>query len=176
MLNSKLRWMTLGGQYNWTDKVYPDETPPDFPADVATLLHRMFPDTIAEAAIVNLYSPGDTLSLHRDVSEECDAPLVSISFGCDGIFMIGNEDESSCVVLRLRSGDAVYMAGSSRFSWHAVPKILPATCPDWLQHWPGNANAADNPNQYSHWRNWMAGKRVNLNVRQMKAKTDSSRS
>ncbi|KAL1960110.1 hypothetical protein VTO42DRAFT_282 [Malbranchea cinnamomea] len=172
LLSSKLRWVTLGGQYNWTEKTYPDETPPAFPGDIATLLHRIFPDTNAEAAIVNIYSPGDTLSVHRDVSEECDAGLISVSFGCDCLFMIGNNHESSCAVLRLRSGDAVYMAGPSRFSWHAVPKILPSTCPAWLQHWPGDVDtgSTSSPNPFNRWRNWMAGKRVNLNVRQMKPK------
>jgi DNA alkylation damage repair protein AlkB len=172
LLDRKLRWVTLGGQYNWTEKVYPAEAPPEFPADIASLLHTIFPDTTAEAAIVNIYSPGDTLSVHRDVSEECDTGLISISFGCEGLFMIGNDGESNCVVLRLRSGDAVYMTGSSRFAWHAVPKILPSTCPAWLSDWPGGDEAADQE-AFRHWKGWMSGKRVNLNVRQMKPKPDS---
>ena len=71
-LNKKLRWMTLGGQYDWTAKNYPSSKPPDFPADVALMLESLFPDTKAQAAIVNLYTPGDTLSMHRDVSEQSD--------------------------------------------------------------------------------------------------------
>ncbi|KKZ66927.1 hypothetical protein EMCG_07423 [[Emmonsia] crescens] len=161
-LEKKLRWMTLGGQYNWTDKVYPDEIPPRFPEDIAILLRSIFPETKAEAAIVNIYSPGDTLSVHRDVSEECDTGLISISFGCDGLFMVGHEDGAGCEVIRLRSGDAVYMTGRSRFAWHAVPKIIPSTCPDWLADWPGTST------QFEKWRGWMLNKRINLNVRQMK--------
>lgn len=172
VLDRKLRWTTLGGQYNWTDKVYPAEEPPKFPADIATLLHDIFPDTVAEAAIVNIYSPGDTLSVHRDVSEECDTGLISISFGCDGIFMIGNDDEQNCVVVRLRSGDAVYMTGASRFAWHAVPRILPSTCPAWLSDWPAQGESATDREAFRHWKGWMAGKRVNLNVRQMKPKPE----
>ncbi|KAL3421610.1 amidase [Phlyctema vagabunda] len=83
ILEKKLRWVTLGGQYDWTNKVYPEEQPPSFPSDIALLTGQLFPDMRAEAAIVNLYSPGDTLSLHRDVSEEVDRGLVSISLGCD---------------------------------------------------------------------------------------------
>ncbi|EQL31168.1 hypothetical protein BDFG_06475 [Blastomyces dermatitidis ATCC 26199] len=161
-LDKKLRWITLGGQYNWTDKVYPAEIPPRFPEDIASLLRNIFPDTKPEAAIVNLYSPGDTLSVHRDVSEECDTGLISISFGCDGLFLVGHEDGTGCEVIRLRSGDAVYMTGRSRFAWHAVPKIIPSTCPEWLADWPG-ASA-----QFEKWRGWMSNKRINLNVRQMK--------
>ncbi|EER41625.1 oxidoreductase [Histoplasma capsulatum H143] len=156
-LEKKLRWITLGGQYNWTDKVYPAEIPPQFPADIASLLRKIFPETKPEAAIVNLYSPGDTLSVHRDVSEECDTGLISISFGCDGLFMVGHLDGAGCEIIRLRSGDAVYMSGQARFAWHAVPKIIPSTCPEWLADWPGNAA------QFEQWRRWMSNKRINLN-------------
>ncbi|RAK73075.1 oxidoreductase, 2OG-Fe(II) oxygenase family [Aspergillus fijiensis CBS 313.89] len=167
ILNKKLRWVTLGGQYDWTAKVYPAERPPAFPPDIAKLLHTMFPATEAQAAILNVYSPGDTLSAHRDVSEECDAGLISISFGCDGLFLIGHDDGAGCEIVRLRSGDAVYMDGTSRFAWHAVPKIVPGTCPAWLAEWPGAADGSDATTQYEKWKGWMEGKRVNLNVRQM---------
>ncbi|KAF4543226.1 Alkylated DNA repair protein [Lasiodiplodia theobromae] len=75
-LNRKLRWVTLGGQYDWTRKEYPSTMPPPFPSDVGGLLKGVFPDMTAQAAIVNFYSPGDTLSMHRDVSEECDRGLI----------------------------------------------------------------------------------------------------
>lgn len=176
LLNKKLRWMTLGGQYDWTSKIYPAETPPEFPPDIADLLQGLFPHTTPEAAIVNLYSPGDTLSMHRDVSEESDRPLISISIGCDGLFIIGldpeeGQGEGRFAVLRLRSGDAVYMAGQSRFAWHGVPAIIPHTCPPELRDWPYEDDE-DEQNQdaakYKEWRGWLASKRINLNVRQMK--------
>jgi DNA alkylation damage repair protein AlkB len=169
VLERKLRWMTLGGQYNWTDKKYPSGPPPSFPEDIATLLRKMFPDTDAQAAIVNVYSPGDTLSVHRDVSEECDTGLISISFGCDGLFIVGHDSSDGCEIVRLRSGDAVYMTGRSRFAWHGVPKIISSTCPSWLEDWP--AVASDTLLQ---WKGWMSGKRVNLNVRQMKPDSRSN--
>ena len=159
--------------------MYPTEPPPAFPTDIADLLAGIFRDTKAQAAIVNLYSPGDTLSVHRDVSEDCDQGLVSMSLGCDGVFIIGmsvTEDDGQStvkhVVLRLRSGDAVYMSGPSRFAWHGVPQIIGGTCPEWLRPWPakivtrGNTTMDDSEG-YSLWRNWMETKRINLNVRQM---------
>jgi alkylated DNA repair protein alkB family protein 1 len=174
LLNKKLRWITLGGQYDWTNKVYPSNEAPEFPQDIAGLLQGVFPEMKPQAAIVNFYSPGDTLSLHRDVAEDCDRGLVSISIGCDGIFIMGLEvDESSTEIestegkdvktlaIRLRSGDAVYMDGPSRFAWHGVPQIIPDTCPDWLKDWP----AGDG--EYEDWKAWMTSKRINLNVRQM---------
>ena len=172
-LDKKLRWMTLGGQYDWTNKVYPSGSPPPFPADIKRLVEDIFPMK-AEAAIVNLYSPGDTLSLHRDVSEECDQPLVSISVGCEGIFVVGldgsaNNGEPRVATVRLRSGDAVLMSGESRYAWHGVPKVLEGTCPDWLQDWPFllTNEDIDCSNRFEHWQGWMKGKRINLNVRQM---------
>ncbi|KIX10669.1 alkylated DNA repair protein AlkB [Rhinocladiella mackenziei CBS 650.93] len=163
MLESKLRWMTLGGQYDWTNKVYPDEIPPTFPPDIATFLKSLFPTVDAQAAIVNFYSPGDTLSVHRDVSEECNNGLISISLGCDGVFIAGNEDGTHLATLRLRSGDVVLMSGESRYAWHGVPKILPNTCPEWLRDWPNIPKGQ----RYEGWEGWMANKRINLNVRQM---------
>jgi DNA alkylation damage repair protein AlkB len=164
MLRRKLRWVTLGGQYDWTRKAYPDETPPPFPEDIALLLKSYFPLVDAQAAIVNFYTPGDTLSIHRDVSEECNRGLISISIGCDGLFLIGNDDASRHAVIRLRSGDAVLMSGESRFAWHAVPKVIPDTCPAAIQDWPHTPVRG----QYKHWHAWLKTKRINLNVRQMR--------
>jgi alkylated DNA repair protein alkB family protein 1 len=170
VLTKKLRWITLGGQYDWTNKIYPEEPPPAFPGDISNLLKGVFTDMEPQAAIVNLYSPGDTLSLHRDVSEEIDRGLVSISLGCDGIFIIGLRDSddpsdshaSRRHILRLHSGDAVYMSGHSRYAWHGVPKIIPHTSPKVLDSWPGD--------MFPQWKDYgyMTNKRVNLNVRQMR--------
>ena len=168
--------MTLGGQYDWTAKKYPNEKPPDFPQDIKKLLHNLFPSTKAEAAIVNFYSPGDVLSLHRDVSESCDHGLISLSIGCDGLFMIGlGEEDNQCnplrqVTIRLRSGDAVYMSGESRYAWHGVPRIIPNTCPDLLRAWPslsGSSDTQGSTQRFNQWKKWLAYKRVNINVRQM---------
>lgn len=168
--------MTLGGQYDWTRKAYPEGSHPEFPGDIAKLTHGIFPDIQPEAAIVNFYSLGDSLSIHRDVSEDSDAGLVSISFGCDGIFIAGLEDSSTKevkhIVVRLRSGDAIYMSGPSRFAWHGVPQILANTCPQWLSDWPADTCLRGaTSNCFEAWRGWMASKRINLNIRQMKDKT-----
>ncbi|MCJ1253519.1 hypothetical protein MMC24_001331 [Lignoscripta atroalba] len=174
---TKLRWMTLGGQYDWTEKKYPNVDHPAFPEDIANFIRGLFPEMNPEAAIVNVYSPGNTLSLHRDVSEESDHGLVSISLGCDGIFIVGIEEmgnnRAKSLVIRLRSGDAVYMSGPSRYAWHGIPLIVPNTCPDWLEAWPAresDVKTAERMETQNHeaWRGWMANKRINLNVRQMK--------
>ena len=173
VLQRRLHWVTFGGQYDWTNRVYPEDSPPEFPSDVSSFLQDLFPDTLAQAAILNFYTPGDTMMMHRDVSEETDKGLVSLSFGCDGLFMISpngvewaNEPETAkdkqYLLLRLRSGDAIYMTKESRYAWHGVPKVLKGTCPDYLVNWP----ATDD--NFEDWRGWMGNKRINLNVRQMK--------
>lgn len=175
VLERKLSWVTLGGQYDWTNRVYPGRPPPEFPTDIAGFLHTLFPATLAQAAIVNFYSPGDTMMMHRDVSEETNKGLVSLSIGCDALFMIAPNDYhgDSCkdekassrqpyLLLRLRSGDAIYMTEESRYAWHGVPKVLKGTCPDFLADWP-----AEN-GKYEGWKGWMQSKRINLNVRQIK--------
>ena len=177
-LSRKLRWITLGGQYDWTKKEYPPGDPPPFPNDISQLIQNAFPDMTPEAAIVNVYSPGDTLSLHRDVSEASDEGLVSISLGCDGIFIAGLDEQDGVDIRRLavhlRSGDVVYMSGSSRYAWHGVAQILPGTCPKWLSSWPATSNnvnlgKADETEFRRHeaWRGWMETKRINLNIRQI---------
>lgn len=162
-MNKKMRWTTLGGQYDWTAKQYPATPPPAFPSDIKNLLENIFIDTKAEAAIVNLYSPGDTLSVHRDVAETSSHGLISVSLGCDAIFVIGTKEK--VVILRLRSGSALYMSGASRFAWHGVPQIVAGSCPEHLRDWP--AGSQDDNGVYEGWKGWMANKRVNLNVRQM---------
>jgi len=177
-LRRRLRWLTLGGQYDWTRKEYPQVQPPEFPEDIGALIHGMFPHMRPEAAIVNVYSPGDTLALHRDVSENSDQGLVSISLGCDGLFIVGIEgepdEEPHCLAIRLRSGDGVYMSGATRYAFHGLPQIIASTCPDWLDAWPaplkmpeaeGDSKLASG--RYEAWRGWLANKRINLNVRQM---------
>ena len=65
------------------------QSKPSIPSDVANLINALYQRMHPDAAIVNVYSPGDVLGIHRDVSEESDAGLVSISLGCDAIFVAG---------------------------------------------------------------------------------------
>ncbi|PFH61375.1 hypothetical protein XA68_17553 [Ophiocordyceps unilateralis] len=172
VLQRRLHWLTLGGQYDWTKRVYPSEAPPAFPSDLARFLEALFPDTLAQAAIVNLYSPGDTMMVHRDVSEDVDRGLVSLSLGCDALFLVAPDDpdvleppnfeNKRYLLLRLRSGDAIYMTNEARRAWHGVPKVIKDTCPSHLEAWPARQD-----DLFREWEGWMRNKRVNLNVRQI---------
>ncbi|HHN72805.1 MAG TPA: alpha-ketoglutarate-dependent dioxygenase AlkB, partial [Thermopetrobacter sp.] len=64
---------------------------PPLPPLLLRLWERLcdWPDP-PEAALVNHYRPGARMGLHVDVDEQArDAPLLSISLGCTGIFRIG---------------------------------------------------------------------------------------
>ena len=79
-----------------------------------------------EAAIVNFYPMDSTLSGHTDHSEDnMAAPLISVSFGQSGVFLIGGRTkETEPVPVFLHSGDVLVMSGESRYCYHAVPKIV----------------------------------------------------
>ncbi|ORZ03175.1 hypothetical protein BCR43DRAFT_482868 [Syncephalastrum racemosum] len=87
----KLRWVTLGYQYNWTTKEYELDQRYPVPqplADLSETVVRAISGTTnttpsrpfkAEAGIVNFYQIRDTLQGHVDRSEDSmDAPLVSL--------------------------------------------------------------------------------------------------
>ena len=79
-----------------------------------------------EAGIVNYYHLSSTLSGHQDRSEhDMSAPLVSISFGCAAVFLVGGASKCTRPVpVLLRSGDVIVMSGGARLAYHGVPKIL----------------------------------------------------
>jgi alkylated DNA repair protein alkB family protein 1 len=69
---------------------------------------------------------GDTLNGHVDDTERCLAhPLVSLSLGCDAIFLMGtaSKDDPPTALL-LRSGDALVLSGPARQCYHGLPRIL----------------------------------------------------
>ncbi|KAJ5173157.1 Oxoglutarate/iron-dependent dioxygenase [Penicillium capsulatum] len=167
-LEKKLRWVMLCRQQDETPGVDAPGTSSNFPSDIARLLQTPFPQAEAYAATLNLSSADETLSAHRDATAHQDVGLVSVNFGCDCLFLVSSDDGEGPKVIRLRSGDAVYMNGSARFAWHGVPRILPSTCPGWLADWPSVAGVEQGRDaQYSMWKGWMSTKQINLTVRQM---------
>ena len=45
-----------------------------------------------DAALINYYSAGETLGGHRDdVEADLSKPIVSLSIGCDAIFLLGGK-------------------------------------------------------------------------------------
>jgi alkylated DNA repair protein alkB family protein 1 len=183
-LVKKLRWLTLGSQYDWTTRLYDKSTAMAFPSDIARLVKGLFrgreEEFEPESGVVLIYGAKDYMPVHRDVSEECERGLASFSLGCDGLFILsrekenftsvegnGEEDENremEMLVLRVRSGDCVWMGGVTRWCWHAMPKVMAGTCPEWLEAWPAEKGGRK---EFEKWKGFMAGKRVNISCRQV---------
>ncbi|XP_024023830.1 alpha-ketoglutarate-dependent dioxygenase alkB [Morus notabilis] len=134
VLLRKLRWSTLGLQFDWSKRNY----------DVS-LAHNKIPDALCElakrmaspampngeefkpeAAIVNYFGLGDTLGGHLDdMEKDWSRPIVSMSLGCKAIFLLGGKSrEDPPLAMFLRSGDVVLMAGEARECYHGVPRIF----------------------------------------------------
>lgn len=123
------------------------------------------------------------MPVHRDVSEQCERGLASFTLGCDGLFILSRDKKSEgervdetdedremeMCVLRVRSGDCVWMGGETRWCWHAMPKVMASTCPEWLESWPvvEGESGEGNAKMYEKWRGYMKGKRVNISCRQV---------
>nr|CAB3221243.1 alkylated DNA repair protein alkB homolog 1 [Phallusia mammillata] len=155
----KLRWVTLGYHHNWDTKVYSDDNVSLFPPELNQLANVFAtavgePKYNAEAAIINYYHVGSTLSPHTDHSEKnLKAPLISISFGLPAIFLIGglNKAQTPQAIL-IRSGDVIIMSEKSRLSYHAVPRILECD--------------VEKP-RYDPKELFLAHSRINMNIRQV---------
>ncbi|KAN0089145.1 hypothetical protein V8E51_019405 [Hyaloscypha variabilis] len=187
-LVKKLRWLTLGSQYDWTTRSYDKEKAMPFPVDIAKLVKGLFKNAFEpESGVVLIYGAKDYMPVHRDVSEECERGLASFSLGCDGLFILSKEKdghgeearngeakeldedrEMEMLVLRVRSGDCVWMGGETRWCWHAMPKVMAGTCPEWLDEWPVEVNEnRKEKKEYEKWKGFMKGKRVNISCRQV---------
>ncbi len=167
----KIRWITLGYQYNWTTKEYNfDEVDNSaiFPEDLAQWTRQAVDelgfgsDYRPEAGIVNFYQPEDTLTGHVDRSEKnMEAPLVSLSIGRSAIFLLGGRgrEDSPVRAIIVRSGDLSILSGPSRHLFHGVPKILSETT---FQE-PKHVESEDLQNCLKLFKNC----RININVRQV---------
>jgi len=130
----RLRWTTLGYQYNWETKKYYAGHYVEFPSDLANLC-GFYVDAIGldpdrqynpQTAIVNFYPEGSTLGIHCDNLEwDSTSPLVSVSLAHSAVFLLGDADRTQePISLLLNSGDVVIMTETCRQRYHAVPKIF----------------------------------------------------
>ncbi|XP_052849496.1 nucleic acid dioxygenase ALKBH1 isoform X2 [Drosophila gunungcola] len=184
-----MRWTTFGYHHNWDTKLYDEQMQSPFPDDLS-IMCRLFATVLGycdfkpEAAIVNYYPVGSTLSGHTDHSEpNKSAPLFSLSFGQTAIFLIGGttlEEKPSAIYLQ--SGDVLIMSEASRLCYHAVPRII-KTQKLWNSTLTNqDVNDADNgsslldmdlfkkvgdSNFWQPFSNYIDDSRININVRQV---------
>jgi len=169
-LLSKLTWATVGYQYQWTSRQYDPSCRSPFPLALEELgaeLAMACGWTLRpEAAIINLYHPASTMGGHHDDAEPNQtAPIVSISLGLEAVYLLGGETkETPPLAMRLRSGDVIVQGGRSRGFVHGVPRVLPATLPPELQ---ADAMHGEDCAELVPCAQWLAGHRLNINVRQV---------
>ncbi|KAF7124235.1 hypothetical protein RHSIM_Rhsim12G0099900 [Rhododendron simsii] len=134
VLLRKLRWSTLGLQFDWSKRNYDVSLPHNkIPDALAQLAKKMAAPAMPlgqefqpEAAIGVLFILGDTLGGHLDDMEaDWSKPIVSMSLGCKAIFLLGGKSRQDLPQpMFLRSGDVVLMAGEARECFHGVPRIF----------------------------------------------------
>ena len=86
----------------------------------------------ADTAICNFYALNSTMAAHQDDCEQTfDHPVLSVSFGCTAVFLLGGMDrEEEPVPMWIRSGDAIVLGGSTRLAFHAMARVCGGTCPE----------------------------------------------
>jgi alkylated DNA repair protein alkB family protein 1 len=186
-LKKSFRWTTLGFHYDWTNKIYDENVKNEFPPDANKLMHAIGEalnfSFKSEAAIINFYPIGTTLSSHTDHSEiDHKSPLISVSFGQDAIFLAGGLERDSKPVLpfKLCSGDILVMSKESRLIYHAVPKIFKSLEEPWNEilenskdfEWSEDIDKETlkiclNKETWSKFDEYIKDVRINLNVRQV---------
>ncbi|KAF6148480.1 hypothetical protein GIB67_038835 [Kingdonia uniflora] len=172
-LMRKLRWSTLGLQFDWSKRNYDTSLPyNEIPKYLCQLARRMADPAMPtgeefcpEAAIVNYFGSGDMLGGHLDdMEKDWSKPIVSISLGCKAIFLLGGRSrEDMPTAMFLRSGDIVLMAGQARECFHGVPRIFTDN---------ENAEITSLTSQLSHqedlcFMEYIRTSRININIRQV---------
>ncbi|CAL9120662.1 Alpha-ketoglutarate-dependent dioxygenase [Musa troglodytarum] len=173
VLLRKLRWSTLGLQFDWSKRNYDVSLPQNkIPNDLCLLAKKMAVPAMSsgeefqpEAAIVNYFGPSDMLGGHLDDMEaDWSKPIVSISLGCKAIFLLGGKSrEDMPVSMFLRSGDIILMTGQARECFHGVPRIFiddeHAENSDLLSKFSGEEDRC--------FVDYVKSSRVNINIRQV---------
>jgi alkylated DNA repair protein (DNA oxidative demethylase) len=82
-----------------------------------------------ESMLINQYLPGESLGLHQDRSEKnLDAPIISISLGSPGIFLLGGSKRNDAIEeIVLNPGDVFVMSGVCRMKFHGFRGITRGT-------------------------------------------------
>ncbi|KAL4573806.1 hypothetical protein LXL04_020624 [Taraxacum kok-saghyz] len=173
LLLRKLRWSTLGLQFDWSKRSYnvslPHNEIPDALCQVAkkmaALAMPIGQEFQPEAAIVNYFASGDMLGGHLDDMEvDWSKPIVSMSLGCKAIFLVGGKSRNDePMAMFLRSGDIVLMGGEARERFHGIPRIFTDT---------ENAEIGDLEKQFAGeddlcYLEYIKSSRININIRQV---------
>lgn len=165
---TKLRWITTGYHYNWTDRSYHPSDYSDFSPTLDQLAKQYTAMVLgerleADAAIVNFYTAKDRLCGHKDDVEHCgQQPLVSYSSGNEAIFLLGGVSyEDIPIPIHIQSGDIIILSGSARECIHGIPLILPESIPSQLQQDILESTLS------KPWKSYLLSCRINTSIRKV---------
>ncbi|GAB4070121.1 alpha-ketoglutarate-dependent dioxygenase AlkB [Ancylobacter sonchi] len=137
-----LGWVSDESGYRYQPRHPETGTPwPPFPAALRRAWDELSDaDLPPEACLINWYGPEARMGLHQDRDEqEFAAPVLSLSLGDTAIFRLGGtERRGGTRSIRLASGDALLLSGSSRLAFHGIDRILAGTST--LLSQPGRIN------------------------------------
>ena len=182
-LREEVRWLTVGYNYDWTNRKYREGwITKAMPSEFSNLCRDVArevgcgADFKSEAAIVNMYASDTKMGPHRDDAElTMRAPIVSISLGCAGVFCIETSPppldvrnpspqySSGTAAVIVRSGDVVVMGGASRNALHGLSCMLPGsfTGAEWA------AELGELSQEDKDLVSFLRKRRLNINVRQV---------
>lgn len=180
-----IRWVTLGYHYNWLHRCYTttyNEFPPDLAqlcSDIITAINP-FESLRCQAGIINIYPKGSSMGGHQDDAEHTYIhPVLSISLGCVGIFLLGGftKDEEP-IAFALYSGDVLILGGESRLRYHGMCRTFPGIVPDFITNRMNRRNQCvslkephddSDGNEEEEVLAFLEQNRININVRQVYA-------
>jgi len=109
---------------------------PPLPASLLRLAEQVtislgLPVFSPDACLINAYGAKGKLNLHQDHDEkDFSHPILSVSLGADGQFLIGgNKRKDPVTKLILQAGDVLLLHGPGRMLFHGVDRIWPGTAP-----------------------------------------------
>ncbi|KAI5188591.1 alkylated DNA repair protein alkB-like protein 1 [Nematocida sp. AWRm77] len=161
-LIKKIRWSSLGIYYDWEKKAYDPTVGLPMPACIERVCQDIAKEVCstdtfrAETAIVNYYQKKDRIMTHVDrYEEDMEKPLISFSFGCSAVFVVGKQekDDPRVTTFLLQDGDVVILQNESRKYLHGIPKIL-------------SENTGDKEYQHTPYYPLISDSRINISVRQ----------
>ncbi|KAH9386928.1 alkylated DNA repair protein alkB-like protein 1 [Nematocida major] len=157
----KIRWASLGIYYDWEEKAYAQKAVSPMPRVVDEVCQEISQEIcrvrfVPETAVVNYYQKKDRIMSHIDrYEEDMTKPLISFSFGCSCVFVLGRKtrEDPEVDTFLLQDGDIAVLIGDSREYFHGVPKIFEENT--------GREEYADFP-----FYSLISHSRINISVRQ----------
>jgi alkylated DNA repair protein (DNA oxidative demethylase) len=81
-----------------------------------------FADFVPDSCLINRYTPGAKMTLHRDADErDFAAPIVSVSLGLPAVFLWGGATRAEQAArIPVENGDVLVWGGAARLNFHGI--------------------------------------------------------